>query len=431
LESLNVIVRRLVDNVTEAKGNYREFLEREIRFNNLLEFSNEEVIRLIHLNYRLILFKEYVGVSLLNDFASNALATLINDNYQIILNYIFEDSNIPNRLMTHLTESPEVRKNALRFLSEIGSASVGSLSKIKTDFFNSLIEKGILKYFNELLRMKGATEEEKVDLMSEGDNVKQVQVWCANILMHMLLSLPYKVRSMLTSERSKEMGYRILLELLDILFNSQMDSPKFEISDFFKYLLSPEINYYETSIIDTFYSKCMNHLTNFTFNKSLQLYTKPQILSLQITIELLIYSAHTHYYVIRDHIIQTQILKNLYRLYEHPLKSIRLEGIRFLKALLRSGDEMMLQYIIENDLLRLVINLVSKSKGSSMITTAVLELFEFIRGSKILVYYLFERYEEFLRVSLLSRSMTFRMIRQSYEKYKKEEYYEELNMDEM
>eukprot|EP00826_Nyctotherus_ovalis_P001234 TRINITY_DN10172_c0_g2_i2.p1 TRINITY_DN10172_c0_g2~~TRINITY_DN10172_c0_g2_i2.p1 ORF type:complete len:490 (-),score=81.86 TRINITY_DN10172_c0_g2_i2:389-1858(-) len=428
-ESLSVILIGGVDYSMQPKNDLREFLEKKAKFNNLLQISDKRVISLINMNYRLLFFKDSVAVSWLDDISLSSISDLINENYKVILNYIFTDKTIPDKLMNCLQPAADfkARASAIKFILETFSISMCNSSELRAEFFTAFIEKGLLGCLSEFLRMP----QHKVSGELKG-SLELVQVWSAEILLHILQTFPLKVRSMLIAKETKEMGHRLLIELLEILFSSSLDGPKFEIGEFYKCLLSPEITYYESSIVDVFYSECMSYVTDFVFGKGLKSCCEGRAISLQIALDLLTYCAHTHNYAMRDYVINSQVLQSIDRLCSHPSKHIRLGGIKFLRSLLNGNDEMMQQYIVSNDLLRPVIALSTKSRSNNVITAAVLELFEFIKrgNSKVLVMYLGDRYEEFIREGPLAGSKTLRELLESYEEYKKQdEYYMGINVE--
>lgn len=426
---MSVILAGGVDHSTQPKNNFREFLEKKAKFNNLLQISDKQIISLINMNYRLLLFKDSVAVSWLDDISLSSISDLINENYKVILSYIFADKAIPDKLMDYLQPSADfkTRVSAIKFILETFSICVCCSNERRADFFAAFVERGLLGCLNEFLRMpqRKASQELK-------DSLEVVQGCSAEILLHILQAFPLKVRSMLVAEETKELGHRLLIELLEILFSSTLDGPKFEVAEFYKCLLSPEVAHYESGIVDTFYSECMSYVTHFVFAQGPQSLCESRATSLQVALDLLTYCAHAHSYAMRDYVLHSQVLQSIGRLCRHPWKHIRLGGIKFLRSLLSANDETMQQYVASNDFLRPVVALAAKLRANGVIMAAVLELFEFIKrgNSRALVMYLGESYEEFMREGPLAGSKTMRELRESYEEYKKQdEYYMGLSVE--
>eukprot|EP01022_Parablepharisma_sp_SALTPOND_P030324 TRINITY_DN75_c0_g2_i1.p1 TRINITY_DN75_c0_g2~~TRINITY_DN75_c0_g2_i1.p1 ORF type:complete len:606 (+),score=80.41 TRINITY_DN75_c0_g2_i1:827-2644(+) len=451
--SLNVLQLPLIDdkeNLTELseKYNFREFLSKSIKFNNTVHIQNPNILRRIHLNYHLLFFKDSVAARWLEEGTTMTISNIVNENYQEVLNHIFTLKSAPEEIVSKMesTTSFDAKITAVKFLLEICNTSKFMLSEYKAEFFAALLEKGLLVCLTEFLKLP---QEARSDLPSNSEalyyssdlspeftsahgvsRVELIQVWSAEILTQILQALPLKVKAMLLSEEDKKTGHRLMLDLLNILFTSNLDGPKFEIIEFYKNLLDPESIQLKNDIFDVFYEEHIYIITDFLSSIEKEPNNPSRTTSLYLGLELLTCCAKLHGYRMRYYVTHNNVLRHFEPLYTHPTKYVRVAAVKFFRALIGTKEEAMCRYIVTNDLIKPIIVLASKIRMDNMLKSVVLELFDFIQREnvKILITHLVEQYSEFVNKGPLAELSPIKGIKIRYEQYKYE-YESMMNAD--
>ncbi len=420
-----------------------------MKFNNTVKIEDLEIIQKIHLNYRLIFFKDSVAGRWIDEGTVSVLTTLLNDNYQDILNHIFQLSSAPVQILSSMKSADFSTKiSSVKFLLEICNASRLMILDTKTDFFANLVEGGLFECLTEFLKMDTAVSDSvgaktdktaayKVEEMfyssdlspefsaAHGVNRTELfQVWSAEILTHVLQALPLKVKNTLLSESSAHSTKKpFLSSLLDILFTSALEGPKYEISEFYKSLLDPESTPLKNDVLDAFYEDYISEVTNFLSEAATAGKTrgsKEIQTAVCLALELLGYCARNHGYRMRHFITHGNILQSLRLLYLHKDKCIKVGMVKLLRALIGLKDESMCRYITTNDLLKPIMELAGKNKRDNLIKSAILELFDFIQkeNMSILMEHLMEHYSDFVTSGPLSKYSPLKGIKIRYEQHK-------------
>lgn len=416
------------DSTGDVKYEFRDYLKNSTRFNNILQVWNEEILKAIHLNYRLLFFKDSVAARWLDETTGIFIENIIADNYQIILDYIFNDVNAVSVLLNNMRPetSFEIKLQTVKFVLDICNASKFIISDSKSDFFVSFMQKGFLSYLYELFKLPSTgipTNENGVeecsknssDNLMDKDNVERIeliQVLASEILVKILQAIPQKFKRALITGSNK-----LITTLLDIMLLSKIDAPKFEIIEFYKFLLNPEADYLKTDILDLFYEECMPIL--ITTLKSGQM----EITSLYLTLDLLTYCVNVHNYRAKYLVIQHSVLNCIEPFYKYKVKYIRVAALKLLKGIIELKDTGIYNDIVTNNSLKSVIEMVEKVRRENLIKSVVLELLGFIVKFKIkiLTIYLMEQFPDFVKTGCFSHYPVMEGLYELYGNYKAEE----------
>ena len=438
IDDKDIIATNSSATSSSGKYKYREFLTKGIQFNNVVQITDMDIIKHIHLNYRLLLFKDSIAGRWIDESTIAVMSNMINGNYQDILTHIFKLETAPQEIMSKIKSDDFNNKlSGIKFLLEICNASKFMIAiENKIEFFTKLLQDDLLicltDFFNPTLTdqnkkdqqtISPGIEEETMSYLSNlsaeftsshgVDRTELFQVWTGEILTNVLTALPLKVKNILLSEDDKARGRKYMTFLLEVVFTSKLDGPKYEISEFYKSLLDPESNPLKNDVFDAFYEEHVIELTEFLCT------LKADPTSICLVLDLLTFCAKSHGYRMKNSVSHNNVLKDLEQLYYHSSKHIRLAMVKFLKTLIGTKDESMCKYISGNDLMKPVISLANKVKRDNMILSAILEIFDIIQKEnlKILISYLAEKHMDFIESGPLSHNKALKGIKIKYEQH--------------
>jgi protein phosphatase-4 regulatory subunit 3 len=372
------------------------------------------------LNYRLLFFKDSVAACWLDETTGITIDTVVHDNYQVILGYIFVDVNAPVQILKYMKPetSLEMKLQTVRFVLDICNASKLITTDAKNEFFVAFLQKGFLKYLYEFYKIPFSTNHLSENELSETtkngssdslvntNEVELLQVLASELLVKILQTIPQKFKRAIISESKK-----LLSILLDIMILSKIDSPKFEIIEFYKCLLNPEADYLKNDILDLFYEECIPLLVEYLKRN------KMKVSSLYFVLDLLTYCVNEHNYRGKYFVLQYNVLEYIEPLYTHRVKYIRMAALKLLRAVIGLNDVGVYNRIVVKDSFRSVIEMVEKIRGENLIKSIVLEIFCYIakKSIEILTKYLIEHFPQFIKNGCFSRYMPMKELRVNYE----------------
>jgi hypothetical protein len=144
------------------------------------------------------------------------------------------------------------------------------------------------------------------------------------------------------------------------------------------------------------------------------------LLSLHLVFELLTYCAKAHGYRMRVSVVRDNIFDSVMPLLKHRAKSLRLDALRFFRALLIcKDDDMLLPFIVAHDLFSPIFALLKTTPNSNLLFSALLELFDYIVKTKlkVLIMYLGEQHASDLKAATHSDLDPFKTLLTRYEQY--------------
>jgi len=427
----------------QNKFEFREYLQKCAKFNNIIEIKDTEILHKIHLNYRLQFFKDTVSARWLDESTNMVFINMINDNYNDIMEYIYKLENAPKQILEKLkSDFFEDKISTLKFLKEICNASKLLFSESKSIFFTNLLQQDLLSCLTDFFATSNTKSEISIQATKSDPNIQDFsdisqefskkhginqlemqQIWVAEILTFILQTLPLRVKDLILHGAGKTSGKKFMTSLFEILFNSELDGPKFEIIEFCKNLLDPESVPLKDDIFDCFYDDHIIEIKNFITNCIKSKENKECLLFL--CLELFEFCAKNHGFRMRHFVTHNNVLKEFQELYFNKAKYVRMEMLKFFRALLTTKDEAICRYIVTNDLMKPILELTQKTKNKdNLIISVILELFDFIQRDNILVLieYLMEKHTDYINTGPLSSHICIKNIKIRYEQYKDVEH---------
>lgn len=412
---------------------HREYLKSKSRFKQVLPFANTELINKIHQTYRVQYIQDVVlpAPSVIEENMLSTLSQFIFLNKVDIVNLVQEDEQFLTQLFTLIPDEKideERRRDLVSFLKEFCLFSQTLQPQNRENFFKNLAALGILPTLVVTLSMN--------DPLIKSSSV--------DILNYIVEYSPSMIREFaLQQEATTEKDQLIINIIIEHMITSQQDlGLVVQLSSMLKLLLDPENMLTATStrsekneFLIYFYKYSMPVLATRILmtrkEKNIPIIeNNSQAQLFNLIIELLSFCVEHHSHHIRDYIIDNDLLRNVLNLMKTKYTFLVLSALRFMRKIVGLKCEIYNKYIITSNLFEIVMNIFNQNKNKyNLLNSAIIELFEFIRAEDVraLLVHVIERYGDILDGILYVS--TFKGLRQNYEQHKQEVLLKERNLE--
>ncbi|XP_040957360.1 serine/threonine-protein phosphatase 4 regulatory subunit 3 isoform X2 [Gossypium hirsutum] len=377
---------------------YRLFLKEHVVFKEAIPIKNPLALSKIHQTYRVGYLKDVVLARVLDEATAASLNSIIHSNNAIVISILKDDSTFIQELFARLrspTTSAESKKNLVYFLHEFCSLSKSLQVVQQLRLFRDLINEGIFDIITDVLQSPDkklvltGTDILILFLNQDANLLRSYVVRQEGIPLFGLL-----VKGMVTDfgEDMHCQFLEILRSLLDsfTLSGAQRDS----ITDiFYEKHLGELIDVIILSCSSDEADQSTSNLARNAGKVESQNSAKPEILS--SICELLCFCVLHHPYRIKCNFILNNVIEKVLLLTWRREKYLVVAAVRFVRTILTSHDEHLINHIVKNNLLKPVIGaFVANGNRYNVLNSAILELFEYIRkeNMKLLVKYIVDSF---------------------------------------
>ena len=402
--------------------------------------NNFDTLDLIHQTFRLQYFKDVILAKILDEESSASFILLIRLNHMAIINSLDNDPEVLE-VMQELLKSPntilEDQINILKFFKEfLTIAKTVSLRK-SLQIHQATVVTDFMRFITRVLNRSES---------SDFESVKEAKILAIGLFTNFIQHDPSQIRNYLIqtdSRNNQDLPKNLLSTIIDMFTNPETCSPirwqlvtalrilldtfnpvtlptannninnnnnnnlqlKLQLNlnpqilaqalsqksgeDFLNYfypeyagkLLKPLIDFDKTAFaLDTNDNK--NNNNNYFFKDNLSSATCEILFHLG---ELLCSFINQHKYRIKYLVLRNLILQNIFLLFKCREKHLQLTGLRVFRATLAVEDEFYFRFFIQHRSFGSLFSLYRASGGSdcdNLVTSAILEIFEFIRVPK-------------------------------------------------
>ncbi|XP_051129989.1 uncharacterized protein LOC127250646 isoform X2 [Andrographis paniculata] len=373
--------------------NHRNFLKEHVVFKEAIPIKDSEVLSRIHQSYRVSYLKDVMLPRALDEGLVATFNSIIHSNNAIVVSLLKDDKTFIKELFARLHSpytSVESKKTLVHFVHEFCTLSKSLQMVHQVRLFRDLVNEGIFDIIADVLQ----SEDYKL-VLTGADILMLFQNLDANILRSHVsrqdgVLFGLLVKSMLT-DCGDDMHCQFL-EIIRSLLESTPGTPREVIVEIF-------YEQHLDQLIDAIASSCPPNTHGESDKKSLSSVgnsrssVKPEIL-LNIC-ELLCFCVLQHPYRIKCNFLLNNVIEKVLYLMRRREKYLLLGAIRFVRVLISRSDEHLMNYIAKNNLLKPIIDaFVANGNRYNLLSSAILELFEFIRKEnlKILLRYLVDTF---------------------------------------
>lgn len=414
---------------------HREFLQKKAVFKEVIPFNNPDLVHKIHQTYRVQYIQEVI-LPTPSVFEENILSTLnsfVFYNKVEIVGMIQEDTKFLRTLFNEITND-EIddgkRQDLVMFLKEFVSFS--QTLQPRDTFFKTLSQMGILSLLETVLSL-------------DGDQMKLAAI---DIFSYIVEFNPSMVRDYIVHQvegREKEIPEDEEL-LMNLVIEQMINDPDPELggavqlSGILRMLIDPEnmstpgnvISLQKSEFLNFFYKHSMHVLTAPLFANTVD--TKPSRDDFQtaqllfLIVELLTFCIEHHGYLMKNYIIQRDLLRRVLVLLKSKHAFLALSALRMMRRIVHKKDEYYYRYMIKGDLFKPVVE-AFKANGNryNLFNSAIIELFDYLKkeDNMLLIDHFVETYyKNFEHIDYVK---TFKELKERYDQ--KDRYEQQCDPD--
>ena len=349
---------------------HRKYFTEIVKFKNLLDIKNKEILNKIHLNHRLSYLKDTAICRFIEENTLKIINSMIQLNNNEIIQFFLQ--NLENlKLLLDLIKNNDdinIKKDACLFLVELMNCSFDIFS-LRITFIETLCENKIFEIIDNLLS-KISNDENIIEIKENNNNnnnknsYELIKISIIEILIKILTCASESLKEYLLNNSDS----KILNILCKLMLTNENFGIKYEISQIIKIYLDSE---FQDSTNQTLqHSNILIILIDY-LEIPLNLKYKNEIINnKQIIIEILIYIIERNYffYFFNDNKVYEKVIKLL----EENNKILNIYVIKFIKSLLLSANDFLINNIINQDLMEKLCKLFEQNKKKENLLFSIL-----------------------------------------------------------
>ncbi len=362
---------------------HRKYFTEIVKFKNLLDIKNKEILNKIHLNHRLSYLKDTAICRFIEENTLKIINSMIQLNNNEIIQFFLQNLENLKFLLDLIKNNDDfnIKKDACLFLVELMNCSFDIFSS-RITFIETLCENKIFEIIDNLLS-KISNEEENIfnENNNKNDNKNSyelIKISIIEILIKILTCASESLKEYLLNNSDS----KILNILCKLMLTNENFGIKYEISQIIKIYLDSE---FQDSTNQTLqHSNILIILIDY-LEIPLNLKYKNEIINnKQIIIEILIYIIERNYffYFFSDNKVYEKVIKLL----EENNKILNIYVIKFIKSLLLSANDFLINNIINQDLMEKLCKLFEENKKKeNLLFSILLDFFNPKTKNKIII----------------------------------------------
>ena len=361
---------------------HRKYFTEIVKFKNLLDIKNKEILNKIHLNHRLSYLKDTAICRFIEENTLKIINSMIQLNNNEIIQFFLQNLENLKFLLDLIKNNDDfnIKKDACLFLVELMNCSFDIFSS-RITFIETLCENKIFEIIDNLLSKISNEEENIFNENNKNDNKNSyelIKISIIEILIKILTCASESLKEYLLNNSDS----KILNILCKLMLTNENFGIKYEISQIIKIYLDSE---FQDSTNQTLqHSNILIILIDY-LEIPLNLKYKNEIINnKQIIIEILIYIIERNYffYFFSDNKVYEKVIKLL----EENNKILNIYVIKFIKSLLLSANDFLINNIINQDLMEKLCKLFEENKKKeNLLFSILLDFFNPKTKNKIII----------------------------------------------
>ena len=385
--------------------------------------NNENILQLIHQTFRLQYFKDVILAKILDEESSASIILLIRLNHMAIINSIDNDPEVLEvirELLQTVNMPIKDQINILKFFKEFLTISKTVTLRKSLQIHQNAVVNDFMKFITRVLNNQTSSE-------STEEDIKESKLLAIGLFTNFIQHDPSQIRNYLIQNdlRHENVPRNLLNTVIDMFTDPKTCSPiRWQLVSALKILLdtfnptavgfvctggNPQLNPQLLNqalaqksgedFLNYFYPEYASRLlrplidfdkvvfTTLSTAEGENFYFKENLSEANCEIlfhlgELLCNFINQHKYRIKYLVLRNLILQNALLLFKCREKHLQLTGLRIFRATLAVEDEFYFRFFIQHRSFGSLFALYKASGGSdcdNLVTSAILEIFEFIR----------------------------------------------------
>lgn len=370
----------------EKRMPHRQVIKERVKYNDVVSFEDEETVRRIHLNYRLLYLKDIVLPRQLDDAAFASLQQLIHTNLTVILEHLQKGPELLEGLLKKVGEED---MQSLLFLQDACRLSRQIPPTKRQELYNKMAAAGLFDtlavYFNAPAERDGEPEGGVRKPAEHPAQHHAVEVLLLHATCH-----PGLLRNWLLQENN-EAGQRVLRVLIQLMVHEEDQGVQSQIFEVLRAVMDPASleQQEQEKRLDVFYDQGIMAVIAEPLRPDQKRSGGVQVcFAQQLVCEIIAFAVSKHGYRAKVFVIRHGIGQQVCRLLSAPQKYLQLAAVRVLRAIIGTKDEAYMRYVTKNGLLSQLLRsfeqcIMPPALGTNLMASATLELLEFIRSQNL------------------------------------------------
>ena len=378
---------------------HRKYFKEKVKFKNILNLNNKELLDKIHMNYRLNYLRDTAIGRFIEDNPLKTINSIIQMNNNSILQFFLNETNYINQLFS-LIENKDIyiRKDACLFLIELINCTK-DLMQIKINFFETLSEYGILNLIEKVIieipnetpyqkyidaienkyNNNDILNNEKIIKKEEEENINEIIKICLiEVLINILTSEPVIIKDYLMQNNSK-----LIIELCKLMLCNENFGIKYEISQIIKSLIENDFQGKKNSFDNLIFVEALIVLVKYLDIPLNSNFKKEIELNKQIIIEILCHLIYQYNKITQYWLDQNDVCNRILKLIGNGSKILDLYSIKFIKCILINCDLFYVKNFLNEKVFCKIQLLFEQNKiNENLIFSSVCDLFDYSRNSE-------------------------------------------------
>jgi len=378
---------------------HRKYFKEKVKFKNILNLNNKELLDKIHMNYRLNYLRDTAIGRFIEDNPLKTINSIIQMNNNSILQFFLNETNYINQLFS-LIENKDIyiRKDACLFLIELINCSK-DLMQIRINFYETLSECGILSLIEKIIieipnetpyqkyidaienkyNNNDILNNEKIIKKEEEENINEIIKICLiEVLINILTSEPVIIKDYLMQNNSK-----LIIELCKLMLCNENFGIKYEISQIIKSLIENDFQGKKNSFDNLIFVEALIVLVKYLDIPLNSNFKKEIELNKQIIIEILCHLIYQYNKITQYWLDQNDVCNRILKLIGNGSKILDLYSIKFIKCILINCDLFYVKNFLNEKVFCKIQLLFEQNKiNENLIFSSVCDLFDYSRNSE-------------------------------------------------
>jgi protein phosphatase-4 regulatory subunit 3 len=378
---------------------HRKYFKEIVKFKNILNLNNQEILEKIHMNNRLSYLRDTAIGRFIEDNPLKIINSMIQTNNNSIIQFFLNETNYIKQLFS-LIENKDIyiRKDACLFLIELINCTK-DLMQIKINFFETLSEYGILnliekviieipnetpyqKYIDAIENKNNNKNEilknDKIIKKEEEDNINEIiKISLIEVLINILTSEPVIIKDYLMQNNSK-----LIIELCKLMLCNENFGFKYEISQIIKSLIENDFQGKKNSFDNLIFVEALIVLVKYLDIPLNSNFKKEIELNKQIIIEILCHLIYQYNKITQYWLDQNDVCNRIVKLIGYGSKILDLYSIKFIKCIIMNCDLFYVKNFLNEKLFSKIQLLFEQNKpNENLIFSSVCDLFDYSRNN--------------------------------------------------
>ena len=377
---------------------HRKYFKEVVKFKNLLNIDDEDILQKINLNIRLSYLRDTVLPRVIDNITLKSINFTIQLNNNDIIQYFIEEEKYINLLCHHLQDKNIlIKKDAFLFFSELINCCK-DIYQAKVAFNENLFEQGVFQIIVD--NLEEISSEDYINSFNTENISNEEMSLIREKIINITLDIVINFLAVLPNEFKILIKCTTLLnQLVNIMLTYDNFGIKYEISNIFKMLI--EI-YREDSFnnIDL-YSECFNQLLKYIKEPTEQAKKTEISITKQIIIEIFIHLFCLTNFEAKFWLKQNDLTKIIINLLEENNKIVNIYTIKWLRCIIDYMDMYVCRKIFTKELCDILVKLfIDNIKNNNMVISGLLGFYESLSQKKDeLLYIIIDNNKDFFTQS--------------------------------